>query len=75
VLSGQPREEDLDFVTSARAKRFILSLPPTPPVPLHDLFPNRDPKALDLLGRMLRFNPYQRITAEEVSSYLGGNSS
>ena len=63
---GQPAEEDLAFVTSARAKRFILSLPPTPPVPLNQLFPDRDERALDLLSKMLQFNPEKRLTAQEV---------
>lgn len=30
------------------------------------MFPNASPEALDLLRRLLKFNPNKRITAEEV---------
>jgi hypothetical protein len=33
---------------------------------MHVLFPDRDARALDLLGRMLQFNPRNRLTVEEV---------
>lgn len=35
-------------------------------VPLSELFPRADPLAIDLLQKMLQFNPYKRITAEQV---------
>ena len=48
---GRPSEKDLDFVTSDRAKRFMLSLPNMTPAALGDLFPmHRNEKdALHLL--------------------------
>lgn len=66
---GRPSEADLHFVASARARRFILSLPPTPRQPMHLHFPGQDPKALDLLDRMLQFNPAARPSAEEVGRF------
>jgi hypothetical protein len=36
---GRPPADDLDFVTSERAKAFISSLPPSKPIEMSDLFP------------------------------------
>lgn len=65
---GRPSEEDLNFVTSERARRFILSLPCNPPVPIATVFPNfkGETEALDLLVKMLTFHPERRITVEEA---------
>jgi serine/threonine protein kinase len=65
---GKPSEKDLDFVTSERARKFMLSLPNKPATPMGDLFPSfrgeRD--ALDLLRRMLEIHPNRRITIDEA---------
>jgi mitogen-activated protein kinase 1/3 len=65
---GRPSERDLDFVTSERARKFMLSLPDKPPVPLSDLFPtHRNEKdAHDLLRKMLEIHPRKRITLEQA---------
>jgi mitogen-activated protein kinase 15 len=36
---------------------------------LADMFPNASPQALDLMRRLLKFNPNKRITAEEGLSH------
>lgn len=65
---GRPNEEDLEFVTSERARRFIASLPNKPPVPLTEVFPQHsgETDALDLLRRMLEFHPDRRISIERA---------
>ncbi len=65
---GRPEESDLDFVTSERAKRFIVSLPQNAPQPLSDSFPTfkDETDALDLLEKMLEFHPDRRITIEKA---------
>jgi mitogen-activated protein kinase 1/3 len=65
---GRPSEKDLDFVTSERAKRFMVSLPQKPPVPFPDLFPvhKSERHALDLLKSMLEIHPKKRITIEKA---------
>lgn len=65
---GRPNEEDLDFVTSERAKRFMLSLPQKQPLPFGELFPvhKNEKHALTLLKAMLEIHPKKRITIEKA---------
>lgn len=71
---GKPSEKDLDFVTSERARKFMLSLPNKPAVPMSELFPayKNERDALDLLRKMLEIHPVRRISVEEAleHSYL-----
>ena len=72
---GKPVEADLGFVTSDKARRFILDLPETPGLPGPDGAPigpafkasfpgTTDDGALDLLRGMLVFAPDKRSTVE-----------
>ncbi len=65
---GRPSEEDLDFVTSERAKRFMLSLPNKPATPFAELFPvhRKETDALNLLALMLEIHPKKRISIEKA---------
>eukprot|EP01034_Spumella_vulgaris_P023868 gene23868-30144_t len=65
---GRPSEEELNFVTSERAKKFILSMPNKTPPSFAELFPaHKDEKdALDLVKKMLEIHPKKRISIEEA---------
>jgi mitogen-activated protein kinase 1/3 len=65
---GRPSEADLDFVTSERAKRFMLSLPVKKPVPMAELFPEHknETEAHSLVKRLLTFHPRTRVTVEDA---------
>jgi serine/threonine protein kinase len=65
---GRPSDDKLDFVTSERAKRFMLSLPNKPPMNFADMFPahKNEHNALDLLTKMLVFHPDDRLTDEKA---------
>ncbi|CAG8468960.1 1489_t:CDS:2 [Paraglomus brasilianum] len=63
---GTPRKDDLSSITSKRARKYIESLPYNKRVPFAQMFPNANPLALDLLEKMLTFNPSNRITVEEA---------
>lgn len=63
---GRPPEEDLDFVTSDKAKEFIRRLPDTTPITSREAFPYTDERSAHLLDQMLVFHPAKRITVEEA---------
>jgi len=66
---GNLPEQDLDFVTSDKAKRFMRKLPNKPPVPLKEQFPNAPSDALDLMRKALQIHPHRRITVEDALSH------
>lgn len=63
---GSPGEDSLDFITNPKAKRFILRQPKKPKVPLSSIYPRATPQCLDLLEKMLVFDPRKRITIAEA---------
>ena len=52
-----------------QARNYLQSLPFKPKVPWSRLYPNADANALDLLERMLTFNPNKRIKVEEALAH------
>lgn len=63
---GTPPEPMLCRVASPRAQQYIRSLPYKKPVPFEHLYPEATPLALDMLRRLLSFDPEQRITCDEA---------
>jgi mitogen-activated protein kinase 1/3 len=61
---GTPPPEDIE--ASGKAHEYIAALPKTKGKPLETLYPAADPAAIDLLKKMLHFNPKRRVTAEEA---------
>uniref|UniRef100_A0A8C4IMB3 Mitogen-activated protein kinase n=1 Tax=Dicentrarchus labrax TaxID=13489 RepID=A0A8C4IMB3_DICLA len=66
---GSPSQEDLNCIINMKARNYLQSLPDKPKVPWEKLFVKVDSKALDLLGRMLTFNPIKRISVEEALAH------
>ncbi|CAK4081385.1 unnamed protein product [Aphanomyces euteiches] len=63
---GSPEESSLDFITNPKAKRFILKQPKKPRLPLNSIYPRASELCLDLLDKMLSFDPRTRITIDEA---------
>ncbi|KAF9428913.1 MAPK protein hog1 [Podila epigama] len=65
-LLGTPPDDVIKTIGSENTLRFVQSLPKREKIPLTTKFPNSDPIALDLLERMLVFDPKKRITAGDA---------
>lgn len=63
---GTPTMEDYYGIKSRRAREYIRSLPFKKKIPLKHMFPKTSDLALDLLERLLAFNPVKRITVEDA---------
>lgn len=63
---GTPDEATLSRIGSPRAQDYVRNLPFMPKIAFHTLFRNANPDALDLLDKMLGFDPSRRIGVEEA---------
>ncbi len=63
---GTPNEDTLSRIGSPRAQEYVRNLPYMQKVPFNRLFSQANPDALDLLDKMLAFDPSSRISVEEA---------
>jgi mitogen-activated protein kinase 1/3 len=61
--------EDFYGIKSRRARDYIRSLPFKKRIPFKEMFPSASPLALDLLERLLAFNPAKRISVQEALAH------
>ena len=67
-LVGQPTEEEMAFLKHPAAKKAIRRME-YPGVPFARLFADQDAACIDLLQKMLKFNPEQRISVEDALAH------
>lgn len=63
---GQPSESDLATIENPQAVEYVQALTKKPNVPFSALYPNANPLAIDLLEKMLVFNPSKRLSASDA---------
>lgn len=63
---GSPSDEELHFITSDKAKRYIRSLPKNERVDFSRVWKGANKSAVDLIDKMLVFDPTRRITVEKA---------
>lgn len=68
-VMGSPEESDLQAIQNPAARQYIISLGHKPGLAFEKLFPSANPDALDLLRKMLHFNPTKRITVGQGLSH------
>lgn len=62
---GTPRAS-LDWIELPEMRDYLRSLLPVPATPLHDVYPAAPGSAIELLESMLSFEPFERLTVDEV---------
>ncbi|CAD8150930.1 unnamed protein product [Paramecium octaurelia] len=65
AVLGTPTADDMKYIGNNNAIKYIKSLPKRSKQKWEALFPKANNKALDLLGKMITFNPEQRYTVEQ----------
>lgn len=66
---GSPTAHEVAQVPSAKARAYLSRLPPYPRHPLAARFPNASGDAVDLLDRMLQFEPSNRISVDDALAH------
>lgn len=69
AVLGSPNADDLSYISNESALKYVKSLPKRSKQAWSNLFQKANPDALDLLGRMLTFNPDRRLTIEECLAH------
>lgn len=70
-MLGSPSDEDLNAVAgnNQAAIKFVRDLGPVKGYSWSEIFPQMNPQAIELLSKMLQFNPAKRITVEDALAH------
>ncbi|KAL7670839.1 hypothetical protein ACOME3_005758 [Neoechinorhynchus agilis] len=63
---GTPSEDSLSWIKNDKARAYLMNLPRKEKEPFQTKFTNSSPEALDMLEKLLTFNPSNRITVCEA---------
>lgn len=66
---GSPSAEDMQFIGNESARRYIHKLPRRDKMQWTHVYPKANPLALDLLDRMVVFNPGKRFTIHQCLTH------
>ncbi|KAH3745287.1 CMGC/MAPK protein kinase [Pelomyxa schiedti] len=66
TLLGTPVLSDIDSIEDDMYRKFVKYLPAKPKIPLSETFSHTSPQALELLDKLLQFNPAKRVSAKDA---------
>lgn len=66
---GTPEGDDLLAISNDKALEYIKGLKKCPKVPFSTLYPKATPAALDLMEKLLKFNPANRISVDQALAH------
>lgn len=66
AVTGKPSPEDIESIQSPFAASMLESIGDVKKKNLNEMFPKAKPEAIDLLKKLLQFNPEKRITADKA---------
>lgn len=68
-VCGKPNKTDMEFITNEHAAKYIESLPTKEKLAIPKLLKYLNPKAIDLLEKMIVLNPKNRISLVDVMKH------
>jgi len=68
-IIGTPVRSELEFITNPKAQQYVAGLPARPPVSWEKIYPGKEPMLLDMLNKLLAFNPVSRLTVEQALAH------
>lgn len=64
--TGMPSQEDIDAMNSPHCTKIFATIPPTKKISFESIFPTAAEDSIDLMKKLLKFNPAERLTVEEA---------
>ena len=68
-IIGGPRPSDIEMINDEQIYDYLKSLPNKPGNDLSKLYPSASAESIDLLRKMLSFNPHERISCQEAMNH------
>lgn len=68
-ILGTPNEDDINFVTDAKAIEYLKSFSPKKKVDFKEIYPGSSAEALDFINKTVVFNPMKRMSIEECLAH------
>ncbi|KAF1313430.1 Cmgc/mapk protein kinase, partial [Globisporangium splendens] len=68
-MVGSPPKDDMDFITNAKAKKWMARQADHEPKSFSKVCPSAPADAIDLMARLLEFDPRKRITVDEAIAH------